>query len=214
MARPRAADYDRQRARILERAVQAFARNGYPSASMASLAGECGASKAALYHYFPSKDALLFEALDGYTRRLLALVEAEQARGLTAREELAAIVAALMAEYRTAHAYHAALLHDVKFLAAHERTRIRAQERAVVDAIAATLERAYPLAVDAGNRSVVTMALLGMINFTFAWLRPDGPVDHERFARLVADLWSNALAGAHGPLLRGNPSEQAIRIES
>lgn len=213
MARPRAADYDRQRARILERAVEAFARSGYPSASMAGLAEECGASKAALYHYFPSKDAMLFEALDGYTQRLLALVEAEQARGLPARDELAAVVAALMAEYRTAHAYHAALLHDVKFLAEHERLRIRAQERAVVDAIAATLERAHPVAVNPRNRSVVTMALLGMINFTFAWLRPDGAVSHEQFARLVVELWSNGLAGARGPLLQGDPSEQAVRIE-
>jgi len=213
MARPKAADYDQHRARIIDHAVQAFARTGYPSTSMASLAGDCGASKAALYHYFASKDALLFEALDGYTHRLLAIVEAEQARGLPAGDELAAIVAALMGEYRHAHAYHAALLNDVKFLAEHERLRIRAQERSVVDAIAATLERAYPAAIDARNRTVVTMALLGMINFTFAWLRPDGPVSHEQFARLVIELWSHGLAGARAPFLQGTPSEQAIRIE-
>ena len=213
MARPKAADYDEHRARILQRAVDAFARSGYPSASMADLAQECGASKAALYHYFPSKDALLFEALDAYTRRLLLLVEAEQSRALSPRDELAAIVRALMAEYRSSHAYHAALLGDVRFLAEDERRRVRAQERAVVDAIASTLERAYPAAIDAGNRVVVTMALLGMINFTFAWLRPDGPVDHERFAELVIDLWSNGLAGARTPLLQGHTREQAVRLE-
>ncbi len=213
MARPRAADYDQHRARILQRAVDAFARRGYPGASMADLAEECGASKAALYHYFPSKDALLFEALDAYTRRLLAVVETEQARALPAREELAAVVRALMAEYQTSHAYHAALLGDVKFLAQDERERVRAQERAVVDAVAATLERAHPAAIDARNRVVVTMALLGMINFTFAWLRPDGPVSHEQFAELVIDLWSTGLAGARTPFLEGRIREQAVRLE-
>lgn len=213
MARPRAADYDQHRARILQRAVDAFARRGYPGASMADLAEECGASKAALYHYFPSKDALLFEALDAYTRRLLAVVETEQARALPAREELAAVVRALMAEYQTSHAYHAALLGDVKFLAQDERERVRAQERAVVDAVAATLERAHPAAIDARNRVVVTMALLGMINFTFAWLRPDGPVSHEQFAELVIDLWSTGLAGARTPFLKGRIREQAVRLE-
>lgn len=213
MARPKAADYDQHRARIIERAVEAFARAGYPGTSMATLADDCGASKAALYHYFASKDALLFEALDGYTQRLLALVEAEQSRGLPPAEELAAVVGALMSEYRNAHAYHAALLNDVKFLEEGERLRIRAQERAVVDAIAASLQRAYPAALDAGNRTVVTMALLGMINFTFAWLRPDGPVSHEQFARLVIDLWSNGLAGTRTPFLQGSASEQGIRIE-
>jgi len=213
MARPKAADYDQHRARIIERAVEAFARTGYPGTSMATLADDCGASKAALYHYFASKDALLFEALDRYTQRLLALVEAEQSRGLPPAEELAAVVGALMNEYRNAHAYHAALLNDVKFLEEGERRRIRTQERAVVDAIAASLQRAYPGALDAGNRTVVTMALLGMINFTFAWLRPDGPVSHEQFARLVIDLWSNGLAGTRTPFLQGSASEQGIRIE-
>jgi len=213
MARPKAADYDQHRARIIERAVEAFARTGFPGTSMATLADDCGASKAALYHYFPSKDALLFEALDRYTQRLLALVEAEQSRGLPPAEELAAVVGALMREYRNAHAYHAALLNDVKFLEEGERLRIRAQERSVVDAIAASLQRAYPAALDAGNRTVVTMALLGMINFTFAWLRPDGPVSHEQFARLVIDLWSNGLSGTRSPFLQGSAIEQGIRIE-
>ena len=213
MARPKAPDHDAQRARILERAVEAFARNGYASASMASLAGDCGASKAALYHYFPSKDALLFEALDGYTRRLLAIVEAEQARGLAPRAELAAIVRALMASYGSSAAYHVALLNDVGFLADPQRALVRARERAVVDAIAATLQRAYPLAVTPGNRVVVTMALLGMINFTFAWLSPEGPVSHAQFADLVIDLWSKGLEGARTPLLQGDRSEQAVRIE-
>ena len=213
MARPKAADYEQHRARIVGLAVQAFARIGYPSASMASLAEACGTSKAALYHYFPSKDALLFEALDGYTRRLLAIVEAQQARGLAPREELAEIVRALMGEYRSSHAYHAALLNDVKFLAEHERRRIRAQGRAVVDAVAATLARAWPQRFAGAERTVVTMALLGMINFTFAWLRPDGPVSYAQFAELVIDLWSKGLDGPTMTPLEGRTDDQAVRLE-
>ncbi|MEY4864130.1 MAG: hypothetical protein RLZ51_2225, partial [Pseudomonadota bacterium] len=26
-------------------------------------------------------------------------------------------------------------------------------------------------------------------NFTFAWLRPDGPMTHEQYAQLVVRLW-------------------------
>jgi hypothetical protein len=37
------------------------------------------------------------------------------------------------------------------------------------------------------------MALLGMINFTFAWLRPDGPMSHEQYAQLEIDLWERGL---------------------
>ncbi len=213
MSRPKAIDYEQQRARILRLAVDAFARIGYPSASMSGLAQACGTSKAGLYHYFPSKDALLFEALNGYTQRLQEIVNASADLQLAPREALLRTVRALMREYSSSRAYHVALLNDVKFLADPQRTQIQAQERAVVDVIADRLARAYPNAITNDNRIVVTMALLGMINFTIAWLRPDGPVSHEQFADLAVDLWSKGLDGANIPILKGPSSEQAICIE-
>lgn len=195
MARPKAADHDAQRDRILTRAVQAFARIGFPSASMSSLAAACGTSKAGLYHYYPSKQAILYDALDRHTRRLLALVDEVGARGLAPREELAETVRALMRVYAVSQPCHAALLHDVRFLDADQADAIRAQERRVVDAVADVIARAYPQRHPEARRPM-TMALLGMINFTFAWLRPDGPMSHAQFAELAIDLWTHGLDGA------------------
>ena len=42
-------------------------------------------------------------------------------------------------------------------------------------------------------RPPVTMALLGMLNFTFAWLRPDGPMSYEAFGELALELSLNGL---------------------
>ncbi len=196
MSRPRAADYAEQRARILERAVSAFARLGYPSATMADLAEACGTSKAALYHYFPSKEALLFEALDAYTARLSEIVDAVASRGLAPRDELRALVREFLAAYHRSRDHHVSLLHDVKFLAPAQRDRIRAPQRRIVEHFASLLSRAFPGAVDARNRKPMTMALLGMINFTFAWWRPDGPIGHDAYADLVIDLWFDGARGA------------------
>jgi AcrR family transcriptional regulator len=198
VARPKALDYDAQRDRILALATAAFAEIGYPSASMAQLAEACGTSKARLYHYFPSKASLLFESLDRYVRRLVALVESVKTRGLAPHEELAELVRALLVEYRDSRERHVALLNDVKFLPDAQRERIESQQRAVVDALADTLQRVAPGRFAPGERKPATMALLGMINFTFAWLRPDGPMSYERYAELVIDLWERGLqAGAH-----------------
>lgn len=199
MARTKSADHDAHRERILAAAVSAFSEVGYPSASMAQLARACGTSKAALYHYYPSKEALLFDALDGYTRRLIALGEAVLARGLAPREQLAALLRDIMVEYRDARAYHVALLNDVKFLAEPQRETIRTQERAVVAVFRRAIEAAHPQRMRGDAAMPTTMALLGMINFTFAWLRPDGPMTHERFAELALDLWERGLADAPAP---------------
>jgi hypothetical protein len=86
----------------------------------------------------------------------------------------------------------------------------------MVAALGALIERAAPGSTVSAERSVITMALLGMINFTFAWLRPDGPVSHERFADLAASLWLDGLDGLAGqPTSPETPSdEQTIRLES
>ncbi|MGD9946510.1 MAG: TetR/AcrR family transcriptional regulator [Burkholderiaceae bacterium] len=195
MPRPKALDYEQQRDRILELAVRAFAEIGYPSASMAQLAQACGTSKGRLYHYYPSKEAILFDSLQRYTQRLNLIVDGARARGLPARQELSAMVRDLLAEYRHSHDYHVALLHDVKFLAPELRERIKERERAVVAAFADTLARAYPQRMTPALRTPLTMALLGTINFTFAWLRPDGPMSYEQFAELVIDIWQRGLDG-------------------
>lgn len=195
MARPKATDYDDQRDRILALATAAFAELGYASASMSQLAQACGTSKARLYHYFPSKESILFESLDRYTRRLVELVDAVRARGLPPRIELAELIRALTIEYRDSRERHMSLLNDVKFLAPRQRAHVQAQERAVVDAVADTLQRAAPGRFAPGDRKPATMALFGMINFTFAWLRPDGPMSYERYAELVIDLWERGVLG-------------------
>ncbi len=198
MARSRAADYDTQRDRILANAVEAFSRIGYPSASMAQLARSCGTSKATLYHYFESKEALLFEALDRHTAGLLVLVEQAAGAAPAGAERWAAVVRALMPEYRRSRACHAALINDVRFLPPDLRERIAARQRAVVEAVAQTLCEAFPGRIDPDNRTPITMALLGMLNFTFAWLRPDGRMSHEAFGELALALSLHGLAGGSG----------------
>src|SRR5690606_36531613 len=64
MARLRAKDYDDKRAAILEQAAGLFATEGFAAASLSRLAAACETSKASLYHYYQSKEAILFDILD------------------------------------------------------------------------------------------------------------------------------------------------------
>jgi AcrR family transcriptional regulator len=189
MARPRAADHAQHRARILDAGVKAFARAGYASASMAQLAQECGISKAALYHYFSGKEVILFEALDQYTRRLHTVLLDVQARGLSPPQMLTDMVRSLMIEYRDSRDRHVCLLNDMAFLAPAQRKPIEDRQRAIVQCLAEAVDQASPGRFGVHELKPATMALFGMINFTFAWLRPDGPMSYEQYARLVIDLW-------------------------
>ncbi len=187
--------HEAQRQRIIAHAVSAFARTGFASASLSELARACDISKATLYHYFDSKDAILFAALDSYTKRLLELVDGARASQPEPVLTVRAIVRALAADYVEARSQQISLLMDVKFLPEPQRAQIKRQERAVVESIAQALELAYPKRFTERNRKALTMALLGNLNFSFAWFRPHGELTQDEFATLVIDLWERGLQG-------------------
>ncbi len=189
MARPKSATHDLKREEILDMAAQCFAAQSFAAASMNTIASACGTSKARLYHYYESKEAILFDLLDRYTQRLLALIgEAEaraQRKNLSEREALNELVRAFLSEYETSATRHVALVSDTKFLGEEQRELILNRQRDVVAAFTRFLKRVYPERITAHNQTALTMLLFGMINWTFTWLRPGGPMSYSDFAEEV-----------------------------
>ena len=200
MARPRSANHDLKRDAILDTAAQCFAERSFAAASMNDIATACGTSKARLYHYYESKDAILFDLLDRHTQRLLALIAQTEAQAqrqkLDDRATLHALVRAFLQEYESSATRHAALLNDTKFLSEEPRELIRGRQRDVIAAMTRFLERAYPERLRRSNPTAVTMMLLGMINWTFTWLRPGGPLSYAAFADEVVAMLEHGLQNA------------------
>ena len=176
MARPIAANHADQRRAILDAAATVFAQSSYPAASMAQVAAASGASKARLYHYYESKEAILFDLLDRHTERLVALTRDTA--------DLRALIRLFLTEYETSATRHIALLNDVKFLTADKRAIILTRERAVVAAFASALQ-AFAPATPAAALKPKTMMLFGMMNWTFTWLRADGSQTYADYAEHV-----------------------------
>lgn len=206
MARPKSATHDIKRDAILDIAAQCFADRSYPAASMNEIAAACGTSKARLYHYYESKDAILFDLLDRHTQRLLTLIAQTEAKAqrqnLDDREALHELVRAFLQEYETSATRHAALLNDTKFLSdaadaaqgsVSPREMILNRQRDIVAAMTRFLRRAYPGRLTTVNQTAQTMMLLGMINWTFTWLRPGGPMSYAAFAEEVVAMLEKGL---------------------
>ncbi len=198
MARPKSASHELKRDEILDIAAQCFAEKSYPAASMNDIAAACGTSKARLYHYYESKEAILFDLLDRYTQRLLALVgqveATAQRRNLDDRAALHELIRSFLQEYETSATRHVALLHDTKFLGEAQRDAVLNRQRDVVSAVTRFLRRAYPQRLDERNQTAVTMMLFGMINWTFTWLRPGGAMSYAAFADEVIAMLERGLA--------------------
>ena len=205
MARPKSATHDIKRDAILDIAAQCFADRSYPAASMNEIAAACGTSKARLYHYYESKDAILFDLLDRHTQRLLALIAQTEAKAqrqnLDERAALHELVRAFLQEYETSATRHSALLNDTQFLSpeadealgSSPRELILDRQRDIVAAMTRFLKRAYPERLNPTNQTAQTMMLLGMINWTFTWLRPGGAMSYADFAEEVIGMLEKGL---------------------
>lgn len=199
MARPRSAAYDDKRRAILHRSAALFARNGYDRTSMAELAGACGVSKALLYHYYVSKESLLFDILREHLQDLLDAVAAIDGKR-SPRERLRILVGALLAAYRDSDHEHKIQINEIGKLPALQQKILTDMQRGLV----AVFTRAIAAVLPEIGRSKallkpVTMSLFGMLNWHYMWFREQGAMSREDYADLATTLLiEGAQALTHG----------------
>jgi len=199
MSRTRSASFEQHRDAIRASAARLFARHGYPVTPIAELARSCGISKALLYHYYRDKEQLLFDIADRYLDSLLAIVAEVEAQPLAPAPRLRQLIERFMGAYEDAAVYHRVLVQDVKYLKTVHRNQINAKQRKVVQTYADAVAAAAPQLAGSPLLKPVTMTLFGMINWTFTWLKDEGPVRYADMAPVVADLFLHGV-GAVQPV--------------
>ena len=188
MPRRRAVSYDAKLEHIRDTAAGLFARDGFSRTSMAELAAACGVSKALLYHYFDSKEALLFDILQAYLADLETAVAIMPAADTAPRDHLRDLIRALLRQYREAGNTHKLLTFELAVLAEDRQAELRGTERRIMTRFDAALAAA---AADAGRQAPLdgprAMMLFGTLNWTYTWFRDDGKLSLEDYCELVTD---------------------------
>jgi AcrR family transcriptional regulator len=180
-----------RRMEILHAAARVFRRRGVAAAGMREIAEEAGLSPGNLYHYFSGKDEILLFCQERTLERMLASVL--QARGPAAdrlRMVLRAHVHCMLDELEGATAHL-----DVESLPPKLRTQMigkrDAYERAVRAIVASGVKSREFARCDA---SLVTRAMLGAVNWTARWYRPDGPQGADEIADALSEYLVKGLA--------------------
>jgi len=133
------------------------------------------------------------------------VVREVEAQGLQPQQRLRELILRFVAEYANAQDAHHVLTEDVKFLEPHDRRRVQSAERDVVAGFARAVGEERPELREAVLTTPLTMLLFGMINWMFTWMKPDGPLDYETLAPIVADLFLGGLRAVQ-------PAREAARI--
>lgn len=181
---------------ILESAAQVFCQKGYNGASMSDIAQAVGLQKATIYHHFGRKQDILAELLDRAMTILTDNMDQVLQRDCPLDEKLrlamqgylhvlceqADLSSVLIMEYRS-------LEKDLYTKHIKNRDKFEKMWRDLVRE-----------GVDSGkfqtqSVSMTVWALLGVMNWTITWYRPDGKLSGEEIADLFANLFLKGLKG-------------------
>jgi AcrR family transcriptional regulator len=182
--------------RLLSVATRLFARHGFESTSVQDIVDAAGVTKGAMYHYYDSKDDLLYEVY----HRLLSMQTAhldEIAAGPGTPEERLRAAAAdvvktslenlddLIVFFRSLHM----LPDDKQAQVRAERRRYQDKFRALVDEGVAAGTYRSDISSD-----VVVHYFLSVVNQLGSWYKPDGTLAPAQVGDLFTELFIGGLA--------------------
>lgn len=174
----------------MDTAAKLYAQRGFLGASMSEIAAACKTSKSLIYHYYPSKEDILFDVMDSHVQSLV-----EAARRIEDGEgqpdaKIRAIADALMKLYAGAEANQKVLLNELGNLPPERRSIIIEHQRLLLDIMDRLLLEVRPdLSASKPLRRATVMMFFGMLNFTHTWFDQTGPVSGADVAKMAANMF-------------------------
>jgi AcrR family transcriptional regulator len=182
------------RDQILEAAAQIFRQKGFHAASMQDIAEAVNLQKASLYHHVSSKQDILLnlldQALDILTERLEAVVK----QNLSADEKLRQAICCYLGALAEKSDLASVLLIEHRSLEPEYRSRHIPRrdrfERLWRDLVKEGFDSGKFCATDS---ALTARSLLGVMNWTITWYRPNGPLTIQQIADQIASLFLSGL---------------------
>ncbi|MGH2585376.1 MAG: TetR/AcrR family transcriptional regulator [Dehalococcoidia bacterium] len=202
MPRPVAADYHEKAGQIVAAAGRVFAEKGYERATMADIARAAGFAKATTYHYFGSKEAVLYALLrNSLTDLLTATKQADPGPAADPEQRLVSVIEAYAVAFVERVSVVTPLLLDLSQLRPEWRLEIRRLERellALLAGVIGTLDPALP-------PRIAALTVFGAINWTYYWYNPNGDLSAEALAGGMATLLAGGLTAFSTRRREGRP---------
>ncbi len=190
--------YERRQQEVIEVSARVFADRGYQATSMVDLSEATGLTSGGLYHYIGSKEKLLF-------RILLELMEPwyeialgiEQREDLTPKERFRLLLREWISYIERFH-HHMIVFGQERHVIERDPNwdEVRKSRDAFEELLWRMLDEVAPPAKKGKRddaRRLQMLALLGMVNYTPQWYRPEGRFTPIQIADAYCDMFFAAL---------------------
>ncbi len=179
---------------ICDTALHLFTENGYGQTPLSRIANEVGLTKAGLYHYFKSKEELLFLIHDRHLKENLIPI-LEKAETIPDPWERITFFIKTYTKYAMGEdASTKVLVHEVGNLMPQHRQIIRGVWRRTLDLLRhAIFEMEKTGRSKKVNATFAAFAALGMCTWTFYWFDYDRKESADELADTYTEIFMSGL---------------------
>jgi len=180
--------HEAKRRALLREAASAFTRKGFHAASLDDIAQRLGVTKAALYHYFPSKHALLAECFARALEVGFQGLDLARREGRTGREKLNLTLRHYLQEMIDELSCCVALLEENALLPADHARLLKDRDRFEQALRNLVREGIEDGSIAPCDPKLAVFTVLGAVNWVPKWFRHDGPWSAEQVSTALTDL--------------------------
>jgi TetR/AcrR family transcriptional regulator, cholesterol catabolism regulator len=169
-------DPEQTRQALIDAAVRLFGERGFHGTSVQELVDAAGVTKGAFYHHFGSKEEALHEIHDAFIDAHIARQRVILERYASAHEQLYHLMLTAVRVIATYRPHVEVFFHERNILTGEAYDRVRAKRDEAMGAYRTVLQRG----VDTGEfrediaPSIAAFGIVGMVDWTYMWLKPDG----------------------------------------
>ena len=179
---------------ICRKAAQVFSTKGYATATLADVSHAVGISKGGIYHYFSTKEELLFVILCRYMDYTLHELTNKLESTLKPHDKIRAFIEHHICHYRDNLHESRLILHEAQNLPSNYWAIIRDKEKEYMKILKCSVE-ILSKAFEHNPRRVrlIAYSLIGMCNWPYMWFNPNGPVSPEELAEEICKIFLGEL---------------------
>ncbi len=191
------------RDRIIDAALVLFERHGFHGVTVNQIVEKAGISKGGFYHHFTSKDELLFVIHDIFITYVLERAYHANQQNRTPSERLRTIIKDFVSVFDIYKAHLTVFYQESNYLKPEHEEIVKKKRHEFKEIIRSVIQAG----VDSGEfRSdlsveITTMAILGMVNWTYKWYQRDGEKTINEIAEYYIDLILHAVVADQQTIL-------------
>ncbi|SES78176.1 transcriptional regulator, TetR family [Oceanobacillus limi] len=183
------------RDKIIHVSLHLFEEHGYHGVTVKQIVETVGTSKGGFYHHFTSKDELLFVIHDTFITYALekATIANETYTSPTLR--LQAIIKSFIKVFDLYKAHISVFYQESNYLKGNYQVSIKCKRKQFKQIILNVIEEGQHTGEFRDNISIEisTMAILGMVNWTYKWYKKTGDKSIDEIGDIFVDIVLRAI---------------------